>query len=93
MVSVVDAVTGETVANPVLTLTDGDYSETIRTDLPAYDSHVFAAYGGAIERPGLYTLTAAAPGYETQIIRDILVLEGRCHPLRAEVEVKLQPAG
>jgi hypothetical protein len=54
-VTVVDSRTNQTPSGTVVTVTDGAYQETLTRN--------GAAFIGAGERPGLYTVTVDAPGY------------------------------
>ncbi len=70
---------------------DGDYSETARSGQPVgVAMHIPAAP----ERPGKYTLTVTAPGYQTQVISDLTVQRsGRCDYLQTVVvNVRLREA-
>lgn len=74
-----DAVTGAT-----LTLTDGDYTETM-------DEISDGEYVGAGERAGTYSLTVEAAGFESVTIDDIEVNADECHVLPESREVELTP--
>lgn len=80
-----DASTGAKITNATLTLVDGDYSEVMTT----FEA---GTYIGAGERGGRYTLTAAAPGYETRVIDNILITEDICHVIGISLDVELTPA-
>jgi hypothetical protein len=83
-VTLTDSQTGDPIDNAVLTLTEGAYSEVMQT-FPTGD------YVGAGERAGTYTLTAAAPGFTTQVIENIVVTEDPCHVHPVSLEVALDP--
>lgn len=48
-------------------------------------------YGGAFERPGIYTLRVSQPGYRTTRIARINVSKDECHVLTRHVNIKLVP--
>ncbi len=83
--TVTDAVTGASIANATLTLTESGYTEVMQP-FPTGD------YVGAGERAGTYTLTATAPGYQSRTITDIVVTADECHVRGVHVDVQLQPA-
>jgi hypothetical protein len=83
--TVTNAQTGAAITNATLTLTDGNYVETM-TVFPTGD------YVGAGERDGTYTLTAQAPGSVTKTIENIVVTKDECHVKGVHVDVQLEPA-
>lgn len=48
-------------------------------------------YGGAFERPGIYTLRVSRKGYITNTIVGIDVSKNECHVLTRHVNIKLKP--
>ncbi len=48
-------------------------------------------YGGAFERPGLYTITVSREGYTTSVVEEIEVEHDGCHVLTQQLDVRLQP--
>ena len=84
-VTVTDAGTGQPVTNATLTLTDGAYTEVMQY-IPTGD------YVGAGERAGTYTLTAGAPGYQSQTIENIVVTADECHVQGVHRNVALGPS-
>ncbi len=84
-VTLTNAVTGAPIDNATLTLTEGDYTETMQL-VPTGD------YVGAGERAGTYTLTASAPGFQPQTINNIVVTADRCHVRGVHLNIALQPA-
>ena len=72
-----NAITGAT-----LTLTAGDYTETMEE----FDAGTFV---GAGERAGTYTLRVEADGFVTQTITDIVIDADECHVIPVARDVKL----
>jgi hypothetical protein len=83
-VTLTNATTGEPISDATLTLTDRAYVETMQL-IPTGD------YVGAGERAGTYTLTAAAPGFETKMIADLEVTADECHVQGIHLDVALPP--
>jgi hypothetical protein len=71
----------------VVTLTDGDYTETMQAPTCTCSS-----YTGAFERPGTYTIKVQQTGYVTQTINDVVVKAGLCHVQTVEKTVVMVPA-
>jgi hypothetical protein len=46
---------------------------------------------GASQRPGRYTITVSAAGYETEVRRHVLVRDDGCHPVTRYITVELTP--
>ena len=82
--TVTNAQTGAAIGNATLTLKDGDYTEVMQ----AFPS---GGYAGAGERPGTYTLTVEANGFETKTIENIVVTSDPCHVIQVTVQVALEP--
>jgi len=80
-VAVID-VSNNPITGAILTLMDGDYSETME-ELAAGE------YAGAGERAGTYTLKVEADGFVTQTIRDIVIDADECHVIPVAREVTL----
>ena len=89
-VRVTHAQTGEGITNAVLTLTEGEYSETLRAP-----GDPFGSYTGAGERPGTYTLTVVASGFASQTVDNIMVrIEASgCHVETVDLSIELTPTG
>jgi hypothetical protein len=82
--TVTDALTGASIDNATVTITDGAYQETM-------ESFPGGGFVGAGERAGTYTLTASAPGFQTKIQDNIVVTGDVCHVHGVHVDVMLQP--
>ena len=82
--TVTDATNGSRMNNATLTLVDGNYQEMMQS-FPTGD------YVGAGERAGTYSLTAGAPGFQTQTIDDIVVTADACHVHGVHIDVQLVP--
>lgn len=75
----------EPVPGAALTLTDGDYSETM-------EELAEGEYAGAGERAGTYTLVVEADGFETATIEGIIVDADECHVIPEVRAVTLSPS-
>jgi len=83
-VSVFDADTQAPITTDItVTATDGDYSEELM-----FQENVFL---GAGERPGDYTITAVAVGYQSGVSEIITVDADICHVFTEGVELQLTP--
>ena len=87
-VTVVDGATGASVCDATVTAQDGDHVETLHT----FGSGEVCNYGGAVERPGTYTLTATS-GSRSKVVMDVRVSEGddSCHVVSETVTITLDP--
>lgn len=83
VVQVVNADTGAAVTNATVTLVEGDYTES----LLGYEG----SHRGAEERPGTYTLTVMADGYETATVSNLVVTADVCHVITVYRDIELQP--
>jgi uncharacterized surface anchored protein len=90
-VRVIDAATGAAIGGATLTLADGDYTEILTESL---SSSISGSYYGAGERPGTYTLTVQAAGYQDATLEDIVVVtdECGCHVIPVERTVEMTPS-
>jgi len=70
------------ITGAILTLTDGEYAETMAELGPG-------TYVGAGERSGRYTLRIEADGYVTHTIMDLVVGADECHVIPITREVTL----
>ncbi len=77
---------GDPISGATLTLTEGDFSETME------ESSRAGEYFGAGERAGAYTLTVEAVGFEPVVVDDIVVDEDECHVIPVAQEVSLTPS-
>lgn len=84
-VMVIDAITNQPITDATLTLTAGDYTETLQAGTNGW-------YGGAAERADTYNLSITAEGYSTVHVEDITVTQGVCHVNPVDLHVELQPA-
>ena len=75
----------EPVTGAVLTLTDGDYSETM-------EELAEGEYAGAGERAGTYTLVVQADGFEPATIEGIIVDADECHVIPQARAITLSPS-
>jgi len=82
--TVTDQQTGVPIDNATLTLTEGTYQEEMQ-------SYQEGEYVGAGERAGTYTLTAMAPGFQSQTIENIVVTADECHVHGVHLDVELSP--
>lgn len=85
VVAVTSAADGEAVTDATLTLTEDAYLEEL-------EGGTDGVYSGASERRGTYTLIVEAPGFETQVIEEIVVTQNVCHVNQVELTVELEPA-
>ena len=82
--TVTNADTDEPISDATLTLTEGDYTETM---MELSEGN----YAGAGERAGTYTLTVEADGFGTQTIEDIFVDADECHVTPVTQDISLIP--
>ena len=83
-----DAATGDPISGATLVLTEGAYVETMQELSAEFNP---GAYVGAGERPGRYTLTVQAEGYQSTVIEDIVVIADICHVIGRALDVELSP--
>jgi hypothetical protein len=94
--------TTKSVCNAQVVATDGVYREVLTSTLPSSDAtdggvvevDVDAAfsgcwYYGAWERAGTYDITVSAPGFQTAVVRGVVVTQGECHVVSQSVTVPL----
>ena len=75
----------EPVSGAVLTLADGEFSETM-------EEVAEGEYAGAGERAGTYTLVVEADGFEPATIEGIIVDADECHVIPQVRAVTLSPS-
>lgn len=85
--TVTDAQTGTPLEATVI-VTDGNFQEKL--NLQGITAAGQVMYGGAYERPGVYTVTVSKEGYETSIIKDIKVTKDRCHVVTRNIKISLK---
>ena len=85
-VTVVDEA-GAAICDATVTITDGDYEETLE-NVGGDD----CAYVGAGERAGTYAITAEKAGYQTASESGVVVDEDECHVIAETVELTLTEA-
>lgn len=86
-ITVLDRRTSQTPSGTVVTVTDGDYRETL--------TKVGEVFRGAMERPGSYSITVEAPGYVRWTRENVRVVRsGDCDYLQpVSLLSELQPIG
>ena len=87
IVTVTDAQTG-TPLEATVSVTDGKFQEQLKLQGITPAGQVM--YGGAFERPGVYTVKVSKDGYETSILKDIKVTKDQCHVVTRNIKVTLQ---
>jgi len=90
-VQVLDAQTGAAIGGATLTLVEGDYTEILEE---SFSSVTSGSYFGAGERPGTYTLTVQAAGYQDVTLEDIVIVtdDCGCHVIQVERTVEMNPS-
>lgn len=73
---------GDVIPGLSVTITALNYSETASV----FDD---TQYVGAGEREGTYTITAEAPGYQTQTVSSVVVTGDECHVTPVRVDIVL----
>ena len=87
VVFVADRVTGQDVCSATVTVTDGAYAETLQMRSGG-DGHT-CEYVGATERPGTYTVSVTAAGYQPAQEDNAVAQAGTCHVQTATVTTTL----
>ena len=87
-ITVVDAWNGRIPIPATITLTDGNYTETVGPDTIGGEPGLYAA---AWERPGVYDIQVSSPGYDLVTVQDVEVRADECHVITEQLEVPLQP--
>jgi len=86
-VTVADAQIGTSLRATVV-VTDGIFKEEL--NLRGVTAAGQVIYGGAFERPGMYTVRVSRDGYETSILKNIKVAKEQCHVETRHINVKLK---
>ncbi|GAB4185848.1 MAG: hypothetical protein Fur006_24630 [Coleofasciculaceae cyanobacterium] len=86
-VTVADAQT-DTPLRATIVVTDGNFIEEL--NLRGVTAAGQVIYGGAFERPGVYTVRVSREGYETSTLKDIKVTKDRCHVETRNIKVTLK---
>ena len=89
-VTVADAQT-DTPLRATIVVTDGNFIEEL--NLRGVTAAGQVIYGGAFERPGVYTVRVSREGYETSTLKDIKVTKDRCHVETRNIKVTLKKSG
>ena len=79
-----DAQTGRDILGATLILAEGVYAETLQ-------EMNLGHYSGADERPGTYTLSVQAAGYEDVIQENIVITADICHVITVSLEIQMNP--
>jgi hypothetical protein len=67
---------------------DGQFQEELNLNGVTAAGNII--YGGAFERPGVYTITISKDAYETSILREVKVERGECHVMTRNISVTLE---
>lgn len=86
-VTLSDARTGSPLDGRVV-IQEKTFQETLRIQGATPSGQTI--YGGAFERPGLYTLTASKSGYQTAILKNVRVEKDTCHVKTRQLSIRLQ---
>ena len=87
-VTVSDAQTG-TPLKATIIVKDGNFQEELK--LRGVTAAGQIIYGGAFERPGVYTVRTSRDGYETFVIEEVKVAKDECHVITRKIRVALEP--
>jgi hypothetical protein len=87
-VTVSDAQTG-TPLEATIIVKDGNFQEELK--LWGVTAAGQIIYGGAFERPGVYTVRTSRDGYETFVIEEVKVAKDECHVITRKIKVALKP--
>lgn len=87
-VTVSDAQTG-TLLKATIIVEDGNFQEELK--LWGVTAAGQIIYGGAFERPGVYTVRTSRDGYETFVIEEVKVANDECHVITRNIRVALKP--
>lgn len=87
-VTVSDAQTGTPLKATIL-VEDGNFQEQLK--LRGVTAAGQIIYGGAFERPGVYTVRTSKDGYETFVMENVKVERDECHVISRNLRVTLKP--
>lgn len=88
-ITVSDARTGSPLEATIL-VEDGNFQEQL--NLRGVTAAGQIIYGGAFERPGVYTVKVSRVGYEEAVLNDIKVTQDECHVVTQNLTVALSPS-
>jgi hypothetical protein len=88
IVTVFDARQGVPLKADIL-VKDGNFQEKL--NLQGVTAAGQVIYGGAFERPGVYTVRISKDGYETSVVEEIKVAKNECHVVTRKLRVDLKP--
>ncbi|MEW5861678.1 MAG: hypothetical protein AB1861_30600, partial [Cyanobacteriota bacterium] len=87
-VTVSDAQTGVPLEATIV-VKDGNFQEELkRRGVTATGQMI---YGGAFERPGVYSVKTSKEGYEPSVLENIKVTQDQCHVVTRQLSVLLTP--
>lgn len=87
-VTVSDARTGVPLKASII-VKDGKFQEEL--NLHGVTAAGQIIYGGAFERPGVYTVRISRDGYETSVLEEVKVAKDECHVVTRNIRVALKP--
>ncbi len=88
-VTVSDAQTGEPLEATIV-VRDGTFQEELK--LRGVTAAGQMIYGGAFERPGVYSVKTSKEGYEPSVLENIKVTQDQCHVVTRQLSVVLTPS-
>jgi hypothetical protein len=87
-VTVSDAQTG-TPLKATIIVKDGNFQDELKIRGVTAAGQII--YGGAFERPGVYTVITSTDGYESFVIEEVKVDQDECHVITRNIRVVLKP--
>lgn len=88
-VTVSDAQTGVPLEATIV-VKDGNFQEQLK--LRGVTATGQMIYGGAFERPGVYSVKTSKQGYEPSVLENIKVTQDQCHVVTRQLSVLLTPS-